>query len=99
MNAVKTTNVQQANEILYLLESILGNLKNRKITILGVSFKENSDDIRESVSIKLIRLLLQKNVKISAHDPKALLNLKKIFKDKITYSSTISESLHYSDCA
>ena len=66
---------------------------------MGVSFKENSDDIRESVSIKLIRLLLQKNVKISAHDPKALLNLKKIFKDKITYSSTISESLHYSDCA
>ena len=99
LNAVKTTNVQQAKEILYLLESILGNLKNRKITILGVSFKENSDDIRESVSIKLIRLLLQKNVKISAHDPKALLNLKKIFKDKITYSSTISESLHYSDCA
>ena len=99
LNAVKTTNVQQAKKILYLLESILGNLKNKKITILGVSFKENSDDIRESVSIKLIRLLLQKNIKISAHDPKALLNIKKIFKDKITYSNTISESLHLSDCA
>ena len=99
LNAVKTTNVQQAKEIIYLLESILGNLKNKKITILGVSFKENSDDIRESVSIKLIRLLLQKNVKISAHDPKALLNLKHIFKNKITYSNTISESLHNSDCA
>ena len=99
LNAVKTTNLQQAKKILFLLESILGNLKNKKITILGISFKENSDDIRESVSIKLIRLLLQKNVKISAHDPKALLNLKKIFQDKITYSNTISESLHHSDCA
>ena len=99
LNAVKTTNVQQAKEILYLLESILGNLKNKKITILGVSFKENSDDIRESVSIKLIRLLLQKNAKISAHDPKALLNLKQIFKNKIIYSNTTSESLHSSDCA
>tara|TARA_Y100000590_G_scaffold43848_1_gene46720 strand:+ start:43720 stop:45033 length:1314 start_codon:yes stop_codon:yes gene_type:complete len=99
LNAVQQTNIEQAKRILSLIESTLGNLKNKKITILGVAFKENSDDIRESVSVKLIHLLLQKNVKIITHDPKALSNLRKIFKKRITYSNTVSESLISSNCA
>ena len=99
LNAVKTTNSQQAIQVFNLIKLNLGNLKNKKITILGVSFKENSDDIRESVAIKLINLLLRKNSQICAHDPKALENLQKIFGKKITYSTSISKSLKSSDCA
>ncbi len=99
LTEVRSTNLKQSKKILELLKLNLGSLKNKKITILGVSFKENSDDIRESVAIKLINLLLQNNVKINAHDPKALPNLKKIFHEKIKYFNSVSKSLATSDCA
>ena len=81
LTEVRNTNLKQSKKILELLKLNLGSLKNKKITILGVSFKENSDDVRESIAIKLVNLLLQNNVKINAHDPKALPNLKKIFHE------------------
>ena len=99
LTEVRSTNLKQSKKILELLKLNLGSLKNKKITILGVSFKENSDDVRESIAIKLINLLLQNNVKINAHDPKALPNLKKIFHEKIKYFNSVSKSLATSDCA
>ena len=99
LTEVRNTNLKQSKKILELLKLNLGSLKNKKITILGVSFKENSDDVRESIAIKLINLLLQNNVKINAHDPKALPNLKKIFHEKIKYFNSVSKSLATSDCA
>ena len=99
LTEVRNTNLKQSKKILELLKLNLGSLKNKKITILGVSFKENSDDVRESTAIKLINLLLQNNVKINAHDPKALPNLKKIFHEKIKYFNSVSKSLATSDCA
>ena len=99
LTEVRNTNLKQSKKTLELLKLNLGSLKNKKITILGVSFKENSDDVRESIAIKLINLLLQNNVKINAHDPKALPNLKKIFHEKIKYFNSVSKSLATSDCA
>ncbi|MDC6482712.1 UDP-glucose/GDP-mannose dehydrogenase family protein [Candidatus Pelagibacter sp.] len=52
------------------LENILNNkLKNKVITFLGVTFKPNTDDMREASSIKMIRYLNKKNSKIRYHDP------------------------------
>ena len=46
LTEVRNTNLKQSKKILELLKLNLGSLKNKKITILGVSFKENSDDVR-----------------------------------------------------
>ena len=52
------------------LENILNNkLKNKVITFLGVTFKPNTDDMREASSIKMIKYLNKKNSKIRYHDP------------------------------
>ena len=59
LDAVQKTNTIQVNKIVKLVEKELVDLKNKQITILGLSFKEESDDIRESVSIKLIKKLLK----------------------------------------
>ena len=70
-----------------------------QITVLGLSFKEDSDDIRESASIKLIKKLLQNKYKIIVHDPKAIDNTRSIFNDKIKYTKSIQEALKDSHCA
>ena len=98
LDAVKNTNTHQVNAVMNLVNSKFKNLKQKKISILGLAFKENTDDIRESRSIKLINLLLKKNCNIFVHDPKAIDNTRLVFKNKITYSNSIKEVLINSDC-
>jgi len=98
LNAVQQTNILQIEKIIKLLENALGNIKNKQITILGLSFKEESDDIRESTSIKLIKILLKKQAKVNAHDPKAIENTRAIFGDKIRYNEGIKNALNNADC-
>jgi UDPglucose 6-dehydrogenase len=97
-NAVKETNNMQIEEIINLLKNHLIDLKKKRIGILGLAFKENTDDIRESVSIKLINILLEKNVSIIVHDPKAIENTRLIFRNRIEYASNISDVFDNTDC-
>ena len=98
LNAVRGINEFQINVIMNLIKKNIGSINNKKIGILGLSFKENTDDIRESVSIKLIKKLLQKNCKILAHDPKAIENTFKIFKDSITYCNNATDVFNKTHC-
>jgi len=98
LTAVDQTNKFQVEKILIKLEEILGNLQNKQLAILGVAFKANTDDIRDSVSITLIKSLLKKGSKIIVHDPMAINNTRKIFKNKISYSNSIKNTLRDSNC-
>ncbi|SMH72321.1 UDP-glucose dehydrogenase family protein [Candidatus Nitrosotalea okcheonensis] len=98
LKAVQETNNSQVKKILDLIERSIGNINGKQITILGLSFKEDSDDIRESVSIKLINLLLKKNVKIIAHDPKAIENTRSVFGNKIRFFDSVKKALRDSQC-
>lgn len=98
LNAVRDINEFQINAIMNLIKKNIGSLNNKKIGILGLSFKENTDDIRESVSIKLIKKLLQKNCKILAHDPKAIENTFRIFKNSITYCNNVTDVFNKTNC-
>ena len=83
----------------FIMKKILKNLKSKKISlnkskvlILGLSYKKNLDDIRESASVKLINKLFKKGVKnISVHDPYAedKILIKKIQKIKSLNSKVI----------
>jgi len=99
LKAVQTTNSQQVENIISHMSKVLSGLRGKRITVLGLSFKEDSDDIRESVSINLIRKLLENKVKIVAHDPMAIENTRKIIGDKIFYTKSIVEALKDSECA
>ena len=93
LKAVKKTNDEQINNIISLMEKKLGSISNKKITILGTAFKPNTNDIRDSKSIELIKKLLKNKVKISVYDPKALENTKMVFGNKITYSKSLISAL------
>ena len=95
--SVKNVNEGQINQILKLLKKNSPNLNQKNISILGLGFKENSDDIRESKSILLIKELLHKKCKVNVYDPLAIENTKQIFKDKIKYFDSISKCVHESN--
>ncbi|MBK7339825.1 MAG: UDP-glucose/GDP-mannose dehydrogenase family protein [Saprospiraceae bacterium] len=73
------------------------DLSNKKIAIWGLSFKPNTDDIREAPAIELIVDLLSKNVKISVFDPEANQNVKDIFGDQLEYAEDMYEAAHNAD--
>jgi UDP-N-acetyl-D-mannosaminuronic acid dehydrogenase len=51
------------------LKARLGELRDRKIAVLGLTFKRDSDDLRDSLSFKLVRLLERELVHVARHDP------------------------------
>jgi len=99
LNEVEKTNQKQIANIVSLLERKIGNVNKKRITILGTAFKPETDDIRDSISIKLIKKLIEKGAKITIHDPKAIENTRKIFLNKIEYNESIINALTKSQCA
>ena len=82
--------VIRANEVqkLFVVEKVRKCYKNNNIktvAILGLAFKAETDDMRESPSIVVINELLKDNLIIKANDPKSMDNAKIIFGDKIKY--------------
>ena len=99
LETVQDCNNQQVDSIIKLLKKNIKNLHNKKIGILGLAFKENTNDIRESVSVNLIKKLLREKCIVNVHDPKALKNVKKVFKNKLVYFDDYKQIFHNSDCA
>ncbi|MEP7171421.1 MAG: UDP-glucose/GDP-mannose dehydrogenase family protein, partial [Bacteroidota bacterium] len=73
------------------------NLKGKKIALWGLAFKPDTDDIREAPALYIIDELIKQGATISAFDPEAMGNVKKIIGDKITYSSDQYEALKSAD--
>lgn len=72
------------------------NLKNKKITILGLAFKPNTDDMREAPSVKIIQRLIELGAQVTAYDPKANDAAKKILP-QINYAQDVYSALSDSD--
>jgi UDPglucose 6-dehydrogenase len=83
LDAVLNVNENQPYQIIKLLKKTLFTLDNKKILLLGLAFKPGTDDIRESVSLKLIDYLLKDKAKIFAHDPIAIENSNKVVNNHI----------------
>ena len=98
LNAVDRSNQKQIESIIDLVEKNCGNLKGKNISILGLAFKPKTDDIRDSISIKIIEKLLKKHARVTVHDPMAIKNVKRKFKERIKYANSISEVLKDSHC-
>ena len=65
-----------ADNVVEKLREVLGGLRGQVIGLLGLSFKPNTDDVREAPAIDVIENLLQKGADIRAYDPKAMPVLK-----------------------
>jgi len=76
LDAVMEINLDQRTLVVEKLREVLGGLRGQVIGLLGLSFKPNTDDVREAPAIDVIENLLQKGADIRAYDPKAMPVLK-----------------------
>jgi len=97
LKAVKFVNDEQKNRILKKIESNLWILKHKTVGVLGLSFKPDTDDIRFSPSIDIIRALLLEGVKIKTFDPKAMSKAKKVLKG-VTFCKDAYGVARAADC-
>ena len=97
IKSVIKSNESRSNFLLNKVYKILNNkVKNKRITFLGVTFKANTDDMRDSSSLKMIPILSKKGAKINYFDPTGL---KKEFSKvkNVSYIDNIRESVKGSD--
>lgn len=80
LQAVMEINRNQRRKIVVKLRKALGNLDEKTIGILGISFKPNTDDIREAPALEVIHLLQNEGAIIKAYDPQAMENAAKVLK-------------------
>jgi UDPglucose 6-dehydrogenase len=80
LQAVMEINRNQRRRAVMKLRKALGSLNEKTIGILGLSFKPNTDDIRDSAALEIIHLLVNEGAHIRAYDPQAMENAAKTLK-------------------
>ena len=94
--AIIANNNQKKRMVEKLINLFNGDIKNKKIAILGLAFKANTDDVRESSSINMINSLIIKGGIINAYDPIANKEMAKIIKN-INYFDSLYDAVNEVD--
>jgi len=89
-------NENQAHRMISLLEARIGDIKGKRIAVLGLAFKDNTDDVRDSRAIPVIDRLIREGATVVAFDPVANTMMERIFP-RILYCSSAEEALTGSD--
>lgn len=90
LDGVEKVNMNMRQNV---LSKIIENTPDKNLAILGLSFKPNTDDIREAPSVYIIKDLLEKGFKINVYDPAAMDKVKGIYQDKISFFENPYEAL------
>ena len=78
LKEVLDINRERAPHLLKIIRKSMGGLKDRVFGVLGLAFKDNTDDMREAKSLEVIRVLQKEGARVKAYDPVAIENAKKI---------------------
>ena len=88
VDAIQQVNVNQKKRFAQKIIDKLGRpIEGAKIAVWGLAFKADTDDIRESPALNVIRYLLDGGAKVRAHDYKGMENMRQVFKDEIEFVS------------
>ncbi len=99
LDAVEDANAAQKQSLLPKIQSLLGDdLHGKNITVWGLAFKPNTDDMREAPSLVIIKQLLDRDVKVTVVDPIAVNPAKLILGDTVTYEKDLIKSVLNTDC-
>ena len=98
LGAVEEVNEEQAAKVVELSERLLGSLRDKRVTVLGLAFKKDTDDIREAASIRVIERLKQKGAEVTAHDPIAIPNARLLLGDSVEFAADPASAIRDADC-
>jgi len=99
LKAVEAVN-QDQKSVLYnkIMKYFKGDINGKTVAIWGLSFKPQTDDMREAPSLVIIKKLLEAGVKVKAYDPVAMKEAEHTLGDTITYAEDQYEALIDADC-
>lgn len=100
LKTIKATieiNENQKIKLIKKARKYFNSLNGLNVAVLGLTFKPGTDDLREAPSLTNIPLLLEDGAKVNVWDPVGMDNIKKIFLNKISYSSSIEEAITNAD--
>ena len=94
---IQRINMEARERFIKMVEEELWIVKGKTIAALGLAFKPDTDDLRESVAIAVIRRVMAKGAKVKAYDPKAIPKAKKVLKG-VTFCKSALEAASGADC-
>ncbi|WP_020006387.1 UDP-glucose dehydrogenase family protein [Salinicoccus albus] len=96
---VVDSNERQRGVIVDKVMERFDSVKGKKVAVLGLAFKPNTDDIREAPSIAVTEKLLAEGADVHAYDPAAADNAKRVLSEQIHYAASVDEAVDASDIA
>ncbi|PFN07062.1 UDP-glucose dehydrogenase family protein [Bacillus cereus] len=93
LSAVIEFNNKQQRKLLDQAVSDFGTLEGKKVGVLGLAFKPNTDDIREAASLVIVPELIKMGAHVKAYDPIAMDNAKRVLPSEVEYASDAIEAI------
>lgn len=98
LNAVMTVNSNQKELFFDKIKNYYkGDLEGKTLALWGLSFKPNTDDIREAPALSLITNFIAEGANVKVYDPEAMKNVENVFGNKITYAKNMYEAIEGTD--
>ena len=97
LEAVMETNERQPLRLVELAKKKMGSLKGKRVAVLGLAFKPETDDMREAPSLKIVPALLKEGAKVVAYDPAAMEAAKKILGKEVQYAKNARSAVEGSE--
>lgn len=93
LEAVINVNNNQPLLLLKKARNYVGSFKDVKVAVLGLAFKPNTDDIRESAALVVLKHLLNEGAQVNVYDPIAIANARKVLGNTVSYYETIEAAI------
>ena len=98
LKEVQKINDYQKRLLVRKIESLVWNLPKKTIGVLGLSFKPDTDDIRQAPALDIISMLIKEGAGIRAYDPAAMKKAKDVLGKQVKFCKDAYEAARHSDC-
>jgi len=96
--AVEKANERQASKVVELSEKLVGSLEDKRVAVLGLAFKKDTDDVREAASIRVIHRLQDKGARVTAYDPMAIPSARRLLGTTVEFAADPKSAIDEADC-
>lgn len=95
--ATDKANQNQTTRVVKFVKNKLGEVKDKSVAVLGLTYKPDTNIVEESASLAIAKALLQEGASVSVYDPAGIVNARQILGDAPRYSSSVLECLKGSE--
>jgi len=98
IRAVRAVNIAQYYKVVKLAKDLLGSLKGKRIAVLGLAFKADTNNMKDAPSIAIIKNLVTEGAHVVAYDPESTSTAKNLLRNEVEYASDSLSCIEQADC-